>query len=114
MWNKGKENKEDHTPSLETNGTSPTVDVIRIADQLGPDTGDDVGDDGLIWKQRACKYVLDIKDSNVSPNGFTTADIVAKLNERVGLEDVTSATEFLMIEHRIFTTQKTTTASRQA
>ena len=104
MWDKGKENTPEKTP--ETSTPSETSGLPESVLQLGPDTGDDVGDDGLTWKQRACKLVYDSKECQDSPNGFTEADVVAKLNGRVVLKDVADATEFLMIEQHIHTTDE--------
>ena len=102
MWNKGKDDSPEKLSEAST--SSETSGIPGMALQLGPDTGDDVGDDGLTWKQRACKFVYDSKECQDSPHGFTAADVVAKLNGRMLLEEADDTTEFLMIEQNIHTT----------
>ncbi len=74
--------------------------------ELGPNTGDAVGDDGLTWIQRACKSIYDTKECEDSPNGFSPADVAAKLCGRVSLADATEASDFLMKEMHLFTTME--------
>ena len=108
--NEIEENKENND-SLSHTTTIPFTVVTHetetpLAHQLGQDTGDVVGNNGLAWSHRACKLVYDSEECNESENCFTVADVVAKVNGRVSLKDATEAADFLMIESHISTTQE--------
>ncbi len=84
----------NYTPTIPS--TTPTP-ISTSSMELGPSTGDDIGDGGLTWTQRACKSVYDTKECNDSENGFSPADVACKLNGRVPIVGVMEATDFQMM-----------------
>jgi hypothetical protein len=91
--------------STDISVSAPTLHTpSSSAMELGPDTGDAIGDDGLTWTQRACKAIYDTKECNESMHGFSPTDVVSKLNGRVSLTAAMEATDFLMLEMHLHTT----------
>jgi hypothetical protein len=72
--------------------------------ELGPDTGDGIGNINLTWTHRACKTIYDTKKCNDSEHGFSPTDVVTKLNGRVPIAAKMDATDFLMMEMHLFMT----------
>ena len=102
--NKGKENKVDSNESPLATVAIPFTIPSPISALDGPDTGDEIGIDGLTWGQRVCKLVYNGPECMESLHGFSPADVVKKLNGRLRVEVVKDISDFLMSEMAIFTT----------
>ena len=101
---KGKENKVDSNESPLSTVVIPFTIPSRISALEGPDTGEEIGIDGLTRGQRVCKQVYYGSECMESLHGFPPADVVKKLNGRIGVEVVKDISNFLMSEMAIFTT----------
>jgi len=106
FWDRGKENKEEPETPEDVIPIPFNVAATPIAHQIGPDTGDAVGDDGLTWAQRVCKRVYESTQCRESEHGFTPEDVVEKMNGRIDISVAKDATDFLMIEMHICTTSE--------
>jgi len=101
---KGKDNKIDSIESPPATVSIPVTIPSPFSTLDGPDTGEDIGVDGLTWGQRVCKFVFNCSECVESLHGFSLADVVNKLNGRIGVEKVTKISDFLMSEMAICTT----------
>jgi hypothetical protein len=101
---KGKENKIESMESPHVTVPIPFTILSPISILEGANTGEDIGEDGLTWGQRVCKFVYDSSECVASLHGFSPADVVNKLNGRIRVEKVTEISDFFMSEMAICTT----------
>jgi hypothetical protein len=100
---KGKDYKVDSNESPLSTVAIPFTISFPISALEGPDTGEEIGIDGLTWGQRVCKQAYYGSNCMESLHGFSSAGVVKKLNGRIGVEVVKDISDILMPEMAIFT-----------